>query len=95
MYEISQQGAAVICLGLAMIAVACFALGYQAGDHRNAYVTRQARSQLRMVQRQKHELGKWVRENWPNELAAFERGHSEGYQQGIDHGALMDETDAA
>lgn len=95
MYQLPYEATAFICVGLVMIAIACFALGYQAGDHSNQYVLRSIRSQLHMVQKQKRELGEWVRENWPNEYAAFRQGHTAGYQQGIDHMALMDEEDAA
>lgn len=95
MYLLTNEGIAFICFGLALVAAACYAFGYQTGNHHNAYVMRRTRDQLRLVEKQKREIGEWVRKNWPTELAAFENGHSQGYQQGFDHSALLDETDAA
>ena len=97
MYYLPTEAIAFICIGLVMIAAGCYAFGYQTGDHHNRYVMRRMRDQLRQVEKQKRELGKWVRENWPNELAAFENGHSQGYQQGFDHAHILeyDEEDAA
>lgn len=93
MYEITYEQLAVITLGLAMVAAACYALGYQAADHSNAYVVRQERNRAQLAERQKRELGAWVRKNWPDELEAFNNGHAQGYQQGIDHAMLIDDDE--
>lgn len=74
---------AVILIATAALAIAVFGLGYNAAEEHGRRAIRELGTRLRHEQMQKHQLSKWVRQNWPNEYEAWERGHREGYQQGI------------
>lgn len=84
--------AAVVGL-IASAMVIVFLLGFNAAQNRNGRISRGLRGQLRLAERQRHQLTKWVRENWPNEYAAYQRGVQEGYQQGVLQGPSLAEDE--
>lgn len=92
---ITQTQFWVIAAGITMLIVAAYGLGYQASNAWTAYLVRRAEQKARDADRRGRELIAWVRENWPNELAAYEQGTAAGYQLGLDHGADLDVDEEA
>jgi hypothetical protein len=58
----------------------CYLLGWYAAENRERKAMRSIRGEY---DKRINNLGKWVRQNWPDEAAAYRHGHTEGYQQGV------------
>jgi hypothetical protein len=64
---------------LVVVSLFAWALGYStAWAKSEAWEVR-----CREIVAQKAALATWVRDNWPDEYAAYRRGVAEGYQQGV------------
>lgn len=73
----------LVIFAMSVIAIAAFYLGYQAAETKERQAKKDLQRQAREVRNQMSKLSRWVRENWPNEYAAYRNGHIEGYQQGV------------
>lgn len=73
----------VLILAALILAGCCFYLGYDVARSWGEKVAKDLHHRLQWEQQNKHELSRWVNQNWPDEYAAYARGHSDGYQQGI------------
>lgn len=78
-----QNNILILLIGMATLAIGTFFLGYETAEDNGKRAIRALRDRLRDEQNKKHQLTTWIRANWPNEYAAWERGHREGYQQGV------------
>ena len=72
-----------IILAVAIFMLAAFLTGYTMAQTREREAAKKIEANLRDLKNQKANLTKWVRSNWPDEFAAYRRGHREGYQQGV------------
>lgn len=87
-----ENNSALLIIGAVILfLIAAFWLGFNAASalERNAH--NRTKKTLWDIQRQKVNLTKWVRGNWPNEFEAYRRGHQEGYQQGVLQAADIEE----
>lgn len=72
-----------IVMVMLIMGVASFVLGWFAANTRERRALRATRRERQALEQRIHGIGRWVRENWPDEAAAYRRGHTEGYQQGV------------
>lgn len=76
---------ALFLITSAVTALLGYAIGYVTALLNLREQTAQLKDAMTLVATQQTQLVHWVRTNWPNEYAAYRRGISDGYQQGIDH----------
>lgn len=76
---------------LIVLAIAAFFLGWDIAESRERKAKYILDANLKLAIRQKNQLSQWVRQNWPNEYAAMQRGYHEGYQQGVIQSPYLDE----
>jgi hypothetical protein len=74
-----------------VLAVCCFLLGYDVAETTERKARKDLDRHLKAVILQKKMLSEWVRKNWPDEYAAYHRGHAEGYQQGVLQAETLEE----
>lgn len=80
----------VIAVVIAFLVIA-FLIGYTAANTHERRAQEMVRHSLRASEKQKHDLGVWVRKNWPDEFEAYRNGHIEGYQQGVSQAPELEE----
>jgi hypothetical protein len=73
----------LLIIGFIVMAFVCFALGWDVAETRERKAKSHLDRNLKLAIKQKHELTTWINQNWPNEFEAYQKGHAEGYQQGI------------
>ncbi len=75
----------VIVGTMLVLGILSFILGWTAASTLERRARRASQRYHRKLEQNLHNMGEWVRTNWPNEYAAYQRGVTEGYQQGVLH----------
>lgn len=73
----------VLIIALFGLCIAAFLLGIDVGEEHGNKAKRELTRRMIHDRKQQTELTAWVRKNWPNEYKAYQRGHADGYQQGV------------
>jgi hypothetical protein len=76
---------------LTVIAGIAFQVGRWYQQDRDQLTQHRIASELANLNRQRDQLTRWVRKNWPTEYEAWRRGSAEGYQQGVLQAAALEE----
>jgi hypothetical protein len=83
-----------IILAVILFMLAAFLTGWTMKESRETQAHQKTKNALRQVEKAKRQLTSWVRENWPDEFAAYRAGHQVGYQQGVLQAAELEQLAA-